>query len=290
MVILLYKILDCVPLTNIMTESLISNQDFNVLKRQILKDKGFDCNQYRDDYVKRRLTIRLRANNLDSYRDYAKLLNSDPTEYNELIAALTITVSEFFRDASVFDYFRKNVIPALIQEKRVKKQKIIRIWSAGCASGEETYSIAILMQDSLGANPESFLISVHGTDIDEDSLAKAKKGEYTLEEVKNVRKDSLSQYFVFDQGKYRINDKIKGLVKFEKHDLISSKPLAHFDVIFCRNVSIYFSRAMHEKLHREFYNALNSDGFFVLGKTEMLYGTARKLFNPVNAKEGVYQK
>jgi chemotaxis protein methyltransferase CheR len=93
-----------------------------------------------------------------------------------------------------------------------------------------------------------------------------------------------------EQGKYRICDRIKGFVKFEKHDLISGKPLAHFDVIFCRNVSIYFSRAMHERLHIEFYNALNNDGFFVLGKTEMLYGTARKLFKPVNAKEGIYQK
>jgi len=89
---------------------------------------------------------------------------------------------------------------------------------------------------------------------------------------------------------HSISDKIKGLVKFEKHDLISGKPLAHFDVIFCRNVSIYFSRAMHERLHMEFCNALNTDGFFVLGKTEMLYGAARKLFKPVNAKEGIYQK
>nr|QNO54989.1 chemotaxis protein methyltransferase [Methanosarcinales archaeon ANME-1 ERB7] len=206
------------------------------------------------------------------------------------MVAFTITVSEFFRDASVFDYFRKNVIPSLIQDKRKKKQKIIRIWSAGCASGEETYSIAILMYDFLGATLENFIISVHGTDIDGASLVKAKKGEYTFEEVKNIGAESLSQYFVFDQGKYRVSDKIKGLVKFEKHDLISGKPLAHFDVIFCRNVSIYFSRAMHERLHNEFYNALNNDGFFVLGKTEMLYGAARKLFKPVNAKEGIYQK
>jgi chemotaxis protein methyltransferase CheR len=275
-----------------MTEHLISNQDrdFEALKCQILKDKEFDCNQYRDTYVKRRLAIRLRANNLDSYRDYAKLLNSDPTEYNELMDAFTITVSEFFRDASVFDYFRKNVIPALILDKLRKKQKIIRIWSAGCASGEETYSIAILMYDFLGASLENFIISVHGTDVDGDSLAKAKKGEYTFEEVKNVGADSLSQYFVFEQGKYRVSDRIKELVKFEKHNLISGKSLAHFDVIFCRNVSIYFSKVMHERLHMEFYNALNNDGFFVLGKTEMLYGTARKLFKPVNAKEGIYQK
>ena len=232
----------------------------------------------------------MRANNVDSCKDYAMLLKRDPTEYDELIEALTITVSAFFRDASVFAYFRKTVIPALIQDKRRKNQKIIRIWSAGCASGEETYSIAILMSDFLGANLGNFLIFVHGTDIDDESVEKAKRGEYTFEEVKNVRKNFLSRYFIFDREKYRVSDKIKGIVKFEKHDLVSDKPLAHFDVIFCRNVSIYFSRDMHEKLYMDFYNALNDDGFFVMGKTEMLYGNARKLFIPVNGREGIYQK
>jgi chemotaxis protein methyltransferase CheR len=266
------------------------DRDFKVLKRQILKDKGFDCNQYRNNYIKRRLAIRMRANNVDSCKDYAMLLKRDPTEYDELIEALTITVSEFFRDASVFEYFGKTVIPALIQDKRRKNQKIIRIWSAGCASGEETYSIAILMRDFLGANLGNFLIFVHGTDIDDESMGKAKKGEYTFEEVKNVGKGFLSSYFIFDSGKYRVSDKIKGIVNFEKHDLVSGKPLAHFDVIFCRNVSIYFSRDMHKKLYMDFYNALNNDGFFVMGKTEMLCGNARKLFIPVNAREGIYQK
>ena len=265
-------------------------RDFNVLKRQILKDKGFDCNQYRDNYIKRRLAIRLRANNVHSCKDYAILLKREPTEYDKLIEAFTITVSGFFRDTSVFAYFRKAVIPALIQDKRRKNQKIIRLWSAGCASGEETYSIAILMSDFLGANLGNFLIFVHGTDIDDEALEKAKRGEYTFEEVKNVRKGFLSRYFVFDREKYRVSDKIKGLVKFEKHDLVSGKPLAHFDVIFCRNVSIYFSGDMHEKLYMDFYNALNNDGFFVMGKTEMLCGSARKLFIPVNAREGIYQK
>ncbi len=266
------------------------DRDFNILKRQILKDKGFDCSPYRDKYVKRRLAIRMMANNVDSYKDYAMLLKRDPTEYDELIEALTITVSEFFRDTSVFEYFRKTVIPTLIQDKRRKNQKIIRIWSAGCASGEETYSIAIVMSDFLGANLGKFLIIVHGTDIDDASLEKAKQGDYTFEEVKNVGKDFLPRYFIFDSGKYRVRDKIKGMVKYGKHDLISGKPLAHFDVIFCRNVSIYFSRDMHEKLYMAFYNALNNDGFFVMGKTEMLYGNARKLFIPVNAREGIYQK
>jgi chemotaxis protein methyltransferase CheR len=272
------------------TLNLGHNRDYEVLKTQILKDKGFDCNQYRDTFIKRRLAIRMHANNVDSYREYARLLKREPTEYDELIGALTITFSEFFRDISVFEYFRRTVLPSLIQDKRRKKQKIIRIWSAGCASGEETYSIALLLRDFLGPNLGNFLIFVHGTDIDIECLEKAKTGLYSYEEVKGVRKDFLSRYFVMDKGKYKVSEEIKRIVKFEKHDLISGKPLGHFDVIVCRNVSIYFSRAMHEKFYMILSNALNKDGFLVIGKTEMLYGDAKKLFIPVDAREGIYKK
>jgi chemotaxis protein methyltransferase CheR len=272
------------------TLNLGHNRDYEVLKTQILKDKGFDCNQYRDTFIKRRLAIRMHANNVDSYREYARLLKREPTEYDELIGALTITFSEFFRDISVFEYFRRTVLPSLIQDKRRKKQKIIRIWSAGCASGEETYSIALLLRDFLGPNLGNFLIFVHGTDIDIECLEKAKTGLYSYEEVKGVRKDFLSRYFVMDKGKYKVSEEIKRIVKFEKHDLISGKPLGHFDVIVCRNVSIYFSRAMHEKFYMILSNALNKDGFLVIGKTEMLYGDAKNLFIPVDAREGIYKK
>ena len=115
----------------------MQDRDPELLKRQILRDTGFDCSQYRGSYLKRRLAIRMRANNVESYRDYAEILKGTPPEYEELLEALTISVTEFFRDPDVFEDFEKVVIPRLISDKKGKKQKVIRIWSAGSASGEE---------------------------------------------------------------------------------------------------------------------------------------------------------
>lgn len=263
--------------------------DFAVLKRQILKDAGFDCSPYSDKFLKRRFDIRMRANNVGSYREYAVLLKRDPLEYTELIEALTIPVTEFFRDPDVFEDFEKIVIPKLIADKKRKKQKVIRAWSAGCASGEEAYSIAMLMNESLGPKLDDFTLSIHGTDIDDGALAKAERGEYTPEEIKKVPEAYQKKYFSFDGKNYRIDEGFNQFMRFEKHELISGKPYRYFDVVFCRNVLIYFSRETHEKVHMLFYDALNDDGFLIMGKTELLHGKAREMFVPVGDK-GIYQK
>ena len=263
--------------------------DFAVLKKQILMDAGFDCSSYSDKFLKRRFDIRMRANNVGSYREYGALLKRDPLEYTELIEVLTIPVTEFFRDPDVFEDFEKVVVPKLIADKKRKKQKVIRIWSAGCASGEEAYSIAMLMDEFLGPKLDDFTLSIHGIDIDDAALAKAERGEYTPEEVKKIPEAYLKKYFGFDGKKYRIDEGLKRLVRFKKHNLISGKPYRYFDVIFCRNVLIYFSREAHEKVHMLFYDALNNDGFLIVGKTEMLSGKVREMLVPVGNK-GIYQK
>ncbi len=272
-----------------MLTDMSENWDFAVLKRQIFRDTGFDCSPYSDKFLKRRFDIRMRANDVKSYREYAGLLRRDPLEYAELIEALTITVTEFFRDPDVFEDFRRIVIPKLIADKRRKRQKMIRIWSAGCASGEEVYSIAISMSEFLGPKLDNFILSIHGTDIDGEALTKAKKGEYTPKEVKEVPKAYLRRYFSFNGEKYVVDEGLRRLVKFEKHDLISGKPHQYFDVIFCRNVLIYFSREAHKKVHMRLYDALNDGGFLIVGKTELLHGKTREMFVPVSEK-GIYQK
>jgi chemotaxis protein methyltransferase CheR len=265
------------------------DRDFAVLKRQILRDAGFDCSPYNDKFLKRRFDIRMRANNVRSYREYAGLLERDPPEYTELIEALTIPVTEFFRDPDVFEDFEKTIIPKLIADKKRKKQKIIRVWSAGCASGEEAYSIAMSMNEFLGPKLDDFILSIQGTDIDDGALAKAEKGEYTPKKVKKVPGVYLRKYFSFDGEKYKIDEGLKRLVKFEKRDLISGKPHQYFDVIFCRNVLIYFSREAHKKVHMRLYDALNDDGVLIVGKTELLHGKTREMFVSVGEK-GIYQK
>jgi len=263
--------------------------DFAVLKRQILKDAGFDCSPYSDKFLKRRFDIRMRANDVGSYREYAVLLKRDPLEYTELIEALTIPVTEFFRDPDVFEDFENVIIPKLIADKKRKKQKVIRVWSAGCASGEEAYSIAMLMNKFMGPKLDDFTLTIHGTDIDDGALAKAGRGEYNLEEVKKIPNMYRRKYFSFDGKNYRIGEGLKRFVRFEKHNLISKKLCRFFDVVFCRNVLIYFSREAHEKIHTLLYDALNDDGFLVVGKTELLHGKAREMFVPVSEK-GIYQK
>ncbi len=263
--------------------------DFAVLKKQILRDAGFDCNPYSDKFLKRRFDIRMRANNVGSYREYAALLKRNPLEHTELIEALTISVTEFFRDPDVFEDFKKVVIPKLIADKERKKQKVIRVWSAGCASGEEAYSIAMLTNEFLGPKLDDFTLSIHGTDIDDGALANAKRGEYTPEELEKIPEAYMKKYFSFDGKKYKIDEGLKRFARFEKHDLISGKPYRYFDVIFCRNVLIYFSREAHEKVHMLLYDALNDDGFLIVGKTELLHGKAREMFVPVGEK-GIYQR
>jgi chemotaxis protein methyltransferase CheR len=171
---------------------------FKRLVGKITRDTGIDCNRYKHTYLKRRINARIRAKNLDSYSEYMKILDRDPEEYGRLSDGLTINVSEFFRDSDTFDSLRNNVIPSLLAYKKDSGMKIIRVWSAGCACGEETYSIAILLHDLMREDLDTFVVSVYGTDVDRESLYKAKRGAYEEASVKNVKKILIDKYFDYD--------------------------------------------------------------------------------------------
>ena len=166
----------------------------------------------------------------------------------------------------------------------------LRIWSAGCASGEEPYTIAIILLEELGDNLGNLLVSILATDIDDDALKKAMQGFYQPFSLKNIPPNILKKYFHSENGGYRIKDVVKRLVRFRKHDLISGEKLRYFDVIFCRNVMIYFSRELQERLFMDFYNSLNDGGFLIIGKTETLTGEAREKFICVNVQERIFRK
>ena len=143
---------------------------------KIYKETGLDCKQYKDNYLKRRINVRVRALNVESYHDYMRILDNNPDEYDLLLDKLTINVTQFFRDTTVFKAVRNTVLPALISDKKKGNKKLIRIWSAGCASGEEPYTISILLHEVLGSDINNFMISIYATDIDDAVMAKAKKG------------------------------------------------------------------------------------------------------------------
>jgi chemotaxis protein methyltransferase CheR len=268
----------------------IDDLHFEKLKREILKDTAIDFNQYKNNYLKRRLGVRMRACSVGTYDKYLNILTSNPTEYNLLLKDITINVTQFYRDPKVFKIIESELLPLIIYEKVKNKRRVIRVWSAGCATGEEPYSLAIALRDLLGEEFENFLVSIYGTDIDTISLSNAKIGKYLPRQVENIKPSFLKRYFSYDGEMYILSDKIKDMVRYKKHDLFTDNRLGHFDLILCRNVMIYFNKDMQEKLIARFYKALNFNGYLVIGKTEGLFGDIKDRFNIVNSRERIYQK
>jgi chemotaxis protein methyltransferase CheR len=265
-------------------------KDFLLLKNKIFKDTSLDCHQYKDNYLKRRIGVRMRAGGLETYEDYLRLLIYDPKEYEHLLRDITINVTQFFRDPEVFILLEEEILPLMIYDKVKNNRKIIRVWSAGCSSGEEAYSLAILLHDLLGEEKGNFICSIYGTDIDEKCLSQAREGRYLPRQVESVKPSYLSRYFHFDGEMYHVSDDIKDMVRYGSQDLFSEDKSGHFDVILCRNVLIYFTREMQGKLFTQFHNSLNDGGYLIIGKTETLIDQSGEMFTIWNATERIYQK
>ncbi len=265
------------------------DEDYELLKKLIQQKLGFNCEQYKDSHFKRRIDVRLRATNSKTYKEYVNLLQNNRNEYPELMETLTVNVTNFFRNAEVYDIIEKEVLPALIKAKN-SGLRTIRIWSAGCSIGVEAYSIAMLLHHLLGNDFNKYNIKITGTDIDKESLLKAQKGIYSEIEMKDVRPAFLNKYFTKQGKDYVISDELKKIAQFKKQDLITGPKMSGFDAIFCRNVTIYFQKELQEVLYMDFYNALSKDGFFIMGKTETLLGPSKDTFKPYNSKERIYQK
>jgi chemotaxis protein methyltransferase CheR len=267
--------------------------DFEELKKGVKKILGFNTDQYKNTYLGRRFNARLRAFNLDSYREYWNLLKNDSKEQERLLNDLTINVTEFFRDNTVYRFLYDDVFPLMIERKNR-----IRVWSAGSSDGKEAYSIAMLFFDLLGERNARSKINIVATDIDKACLDRARSGCYISR--KGINQTDISkqlsflgkpeEYFDIQDETYYLKPAVKKLVSFQYHDLISGPKKQNFDIIFCRNVVIYFSRGLQEVLYMDFYNALNPGGFFVMGKTETLVGEARGRFQSYDSRERIFQK
>jgi chemotaxis protein methyltransferase CheR len=265
-------------------------KDLDLLKRRIYNDTSLDCHQFKENYLKRRIRVRMHANDVQTYSEYLHVLASHPMEYSHLIKDITINVTQFFRDPKVFQLIEEEIFPLMIYNKVSHNRKVIRCWSAGCASGEEAYSVAILLFDLLGEEFKSFMVSIYGTDIDETSLEIAKIGRYPQIQLENIKPEYLDRYFHFDGEMYQISDELKDMVKFNNQNLFVDDCRAHYDVILCRNVLIYFTKEMQTVIFKKFYDSLNEGGYLIIGKTETVIGDIENRFVTVNAKERIYQK
>ena len=229
-------------------------------------------------------------NSIKTYNEYINYLKKHPDESKQLLDTLTVNVTELFRNPDVYNIIEKKVIPDIFSKAKEHSRKNIRIWSAGCSSGEEPYSIAMIFLDILEKQVQKYGIIIYATDIDKKSLEKAKAGIYSFEEIKNVGHARISKYFDHVGDKYHIKNEVKKLVSFKKLDMISEPGLNAMDMILCRNVVIYFSNELKERLYVNFYNSLRHGGYFIQGKTEMLKGDAKDLFEVVNNSARMYKK
>ncbi|MFH1783341.1 MAG: CheR family methyltransferase [bacterium] len=266
------------------------DQAFRILLEKIFSDRGLDCRQYQEKCLKRRIAVRMRARRVRSYAEYLRILLNDQSEYEEFFNTLTINVSEFFRNPETFQAFKELVLRPLIKQKKEQNVHSIKIWSAGCAGGEEPYSIAMILREELSEDTWNCVSAVYGTDIDKEILQFAKKAEYEPRSVEKVSKIHLAKYFDYINGIYKLTKEIKNMVRLQQNNLLNDKPPASFDVIFCRNVMIYFTKDVQDKLYKKFYAVLNPGGYLVSGKVEMLSQQGLKFFKRVSARERIYQK
>ncbi|RMH70797.1 MAG: protein-glutamate O-methyltransferase CheR [Gemmatimonadetes bacterium] len=250
----------------------------------------YDCTQYKEKCLRRRLTVRMRAHHVTTFEDYLEILERNPNEFQELKRVLTINVSRFFRNKSVFDYIFQHLMPDIMEQKRRSRSRCLRFWSAGCAGGEEPYSLAIMLHQFYPYVFSRYDLSIVGTDIDEESLQRARTGVYDDMAMEEVPAEWIDRYF---EGKkqYRLIPTIKEKVTFQILDLVQDAALEPCDLILCRNVMIYFGRELQEKVFNKLANALLPGGYIVLGKTETTIGFHTEPFiKSVNLRERIYQR
>ena len=269
-------------------KSLIDELTLKKITDFIFQQKELDLESYRKNFLIRRLSLRLQATKSESAQEYLKLLREDPREINQFLDHLSINVTEFFRDPDVFEAFRKTALRDILARKQGACRRVLRIWSAGCASGQEAYSLAIIAALELGEKSD-LRVKIWGTDIDEAALEEAGKGEYEAQSLQKIDKRLLAKYFIpIDNNSYRISDKIRQMVEFKKCNLADEPPFKLLDAIFCRNVMIYLSRPQKDDLFSRFHFLLNPGGYLVLSKVETLWEKNR--FQTILPKEKIYQK
>ncbi|MCE5192153.1 MAG: protein-glutamate O-methyltransferase CheR [Actinomycetia bacterium] len=260
------------------------------LLEKVRTERGLDMAQYRPRYVERRIAARLRTLNLRTYRQYAAYLDGHPEEYAKLFDTLTINVTQFFRDPTVFELFREDIVRDMLAEKAARRQHMIRVWSAGCATGQEPYSLAMAFLSAMGPTSHDFLLTILGTDLDRNALNVAKRAEYDISLIDQIPLADRNRYVEVYGDHFKIKPEVARLCKFDYFNLFEDKPIHAVDVIFCRNVFIYFNRDEQERILHAFWSALARGGYLVLGRTERIGSLGEHGFELVSGRERIYRK
>ena len=253
--------------------------EYEKFKELIYKKTGINLTYYKERQMKRRIDSLIKRNNYNNYEDYFCAIDKDKVLFNEFINYLTINVSEFYRNPNQWEILKNDLLPNLL-----KNNGNLKVWSAACSTGEEPYSLAMILSDLIPLGQ----IKVLATDIDKDALQKAKLGVYSKKSLENVPSDKVNKFFVKVGDSYRISEDIKKCIEFSHHNLLSDKYPEKCDLIVCRNVMIYFTEESKEIMYKKFHEALKENGILFVGSTEQIILPNRYKFSPL--RTFFYQK
>jgi two-component system CheB/CheR fusion protein len=253
----------------------------------IKTSRGFDFTGYKRSSIQRRVAKRMSEVGVESYEDYVDYLELHSEEFVELFNTLLINVTSFFRDPQTWEHLAADIIPELLRARA--DDAPLRIWCAGCASGEEPYTVAMVVARILGDAAFRDRVKIYATDVDEDALDQARHGTYQPRQLDSVPREALDRFFERTDQRYVFRKDLRRSVIFGRNDLIQDAPISRIDLLVCRNTLMYFTAETQAQILRRFHFALDDDGVLLLGKSEMLI-THADLFTPVDLKWRVFRK
>ena len=268
-------------------EDLRSTQEFEALIEYLKNNRGFDFSGYKRSSLQRRVSKRMQPLRIESYADYLDYLEVHPEEFVKLFNTILINVTGFFRDAASWEFLAAENIPRLIAGKQPHEP--IRVWSAGCASGEEAYTLAIVLAEALGLESFRQRVKIYATDVDAEALAQARQASYSTRDLQPISPDLRTTYFEKVSNRFVFRPDLRRAVIFGRHDLVQDASISRLDLLVCRNTLMYFNAETQSRILARFHFALNDTGVIFLGKAEMLL-TRANLFNPVHLKHRVFVK
>jgi two-component system CheB/CheR fusion protein len=271
-------------------EAIVEGFDEDAFERLLAylgRSRGFDFTAYKRPSLIRRVQRRMAALSITDYARYVEYLDGHREEFDPLFNTILINVTAFFRDGAPWDVLRTDVIPRLAADG--DPDGAIRIWSAGCASGEEPYTIAILFAEALGRDAFDRRVKIYATDMDEEALREARSALYSARQVEGVPPELLHKYFAAHRDRFAFNPDLRRAVIFGRHDLIQDAPISRISLLLCRNTLMYLTAGSQSRILTRFHFALADGGVLVLGKAEMLLSRS-ELFTPLDLRRRIFTK
>ena len=273
------------------------NPDEQKILEILRESRGVDFSGYRSSMIERRISRKIAASGFTNSKEYFEYLTDHPEEIDRLLNALTINVSRFFRETLTFEYLGDKVLPPILIEKSKDPDASLRIWSAGCASGEEAYSVAILLLELLKKENSRLSVQLFATDIDKDCLSQAQKGFYRKDRLKGIKYGLIEKYFIHRGEWFELTPEIRNMVSFSVFNLLDSQSLVppesvygDFDLILCRNVLIFFNLEIQDQVFQRLYRSLIKGGILVLGEAETPSVKFKHYFHQMNECCHIYRK